>query len=619
MNFSTDSTISDQTTAGKTKGTLRSPLSNRRGSFLILVGAMLLLSFLWVGGVGAVTQQPAPTLVPPTLVPPPPTATPYPAISRTALARIRERTPATLVVGTPANRLPFAAITDTGDYEGFEADILRAIAEDWGIRLEFRQVTKKDAYGLLQAGTIDVLIGGQIISRDAPDFLDFSDPYFVNRQVALAMADTPGDVLSLNGQIVGVVVGSAGEAAFGGFSLANGMNVTVNRYAMMDDAIRALGAREITALVGDRWDLDQRVRGKIEGVRLMDGTFRSEPYGIAMLRYDDHLRTLINRTLQRLVKSDRLKQIFDRWFPPDLMPSEDRVYPLVWADLDADTRAVNCAPGGECQAFPVDIVRPARSVIEIIQTGGALRVAGLGEPPDARGTVSILETFNAALIYEMARRWGVGVMIVPGAHATAEDALASGNADLAINVKPHWGTVDRVDFVGWYAERGYRMLVRVGSPVENFGSLRLGKRVIGTFADDSGAFEIARRLAISVGIPEQTIQHIPFTSDEQAIREVFETQNARVLFGDALRIIPLAERNKPYVQLTKTLYEKSPLTFAVPRNDVPFRILVEATLQEMYRDGTYQRLWRDLWGMDEPLKMIIMPGTGTPFGIRAVG
>lgn len=590
------------------------------GKLLLGFFMVCLLGFTLAGTaiIGAQGDPPVATLVPPTLFPASPSATPYVPITRSALARIRERDPQSLVVGVYSNRPPFAAITDTGDYEGFEADIARAIVEDWGIRVQFRQVTRHNAYELLQRGEIDILIGQQLISRDLPDFLDFSDPYFVGRQVALGMADTQGDIPQLAGQTVGVVIGSAAEEAFLLWAAANGMAVTTNRYPMLDDAFRDLADRKIFAVVADRWELDYQVRGKIEGVRLLGGVFRTDPYGIAMLRYDDSLRTVINRTLQRLVKSERFKQIYDRWFPAGLMPLEDRVYPPVWNDLDGDTRTVSCAGEGECQAFPADIVRPARSVVEKLKAGEPLMVAGLGTPPDASGQTSILEQFNAALVYEMARRWGIGVALVPNSYANPEEVLASGGADLAVSLTPHWSTVDRIDFVGIYAERGYRMAVRVGSEVENFSSLRRGRRVFATFADEPEAFEIARKLAISVGIPEQTIQHVPYRNEQDAVQSVFD-QSARLLFGDALRIVPLAQRNKPYIQLTATLYEKKPLSFGVPRNDVDFRMLVEATLQEMYRDGTYQRLWAELWNMDEPLKMIVLPGSGSIFGIKITG
>ncbi|MBO9310306.1 MAG: transporter substrate-binding domain-containing protein [Chloroflexi bacterium] len=554
--------------------------------------------------------QDVPTRVPPTLVPPAPTPTPYPPITRSALARIRER--GSLIVGIPFNRKPFSGINALGIVEGFEADIARAIAEDWGVSLELRHVTRHTADAMLRSGAIDLLMGQQIIRRDPPEHLDFSHPIFVGLQVALAMADSPlQSIIELGGQSVGVIIGSRGEEAFLEWSAANGLQAEVQRYAMLDDALAALGARQIAALVDDRWALDQRVRlGGIHGVKLLQGVFRSEPYGIAMLRYDDSLRTLVNRTLQRLVATGRLTPIYDLWFPEGLMPRSERVLPLVWPDLDADPRLL--------QDFPVDIVRPERSVVERLRAGDPLRVAGLGIPPDANGQVSLLERFNSALIFEMARRWNVRVALVQNSYSNPEDVLASGNADLAVGLTPRWSPIDRVDYAAIYAQRGYRMLVRVRSGMQGFGDLRIGSRVIGTYADEPEAFEIARRLAISAGINAQTIRNVRFDDDRKAVAAVFEN-NVRLFFGDALRVVPLAQANADRVALTPRLYDPRPLALGVPRNDVPFRMLVEATLQEMARDGTYERLWREQWNIGEPLPQIIYPGGSELFGFRLTG
>lgn len=125
-------------------------------------------------------------------------------------------------------------------------------------------------------------------------------------------------------------------------------------------------------------------------------------------------------------------------------------------------------------------------------------------------------------------------------------------------------------------------------------------------------------MAVSVGINPQTLRHVRFRDAREAVGAVFDN-NVRLFFGDALRVVPLARANANRVTLTPRLYEPRPLAFGVPRNDVPFRLLVEATLQEMARDGTYERLWREHWDMGDPLPQISYLGGGEVFGIRVTG
>jgi ABC-type amino acid transport substrate-binding protein len=79
---------------------------------------------------------------------------------------------------------------------------------------------------------------------------------------------------------------------------------------------------------------------------------------------------------------------------------------------------------------------------------------------------------------------------------------------------------------------------------------------------------------------------------------------------------PIVQANPKAVQLTKTTYNPKPISFGVPRNDADFRVLVDATLQEMYKDGTYQRIWQSTFGLGDPMKFVVWPGPSTVFGVK---
>ena len=96
----------------------------------------LLLVVLAVCSLPPVTaQSDLMTLVPPTLLPTdvPPTATPPVTIS--ALAKMRaDKDHPHLSIGILYNARPFSWLDSNGQVLGFEADIGRAIAQDWGCR-----------------------------------------------------------------------------------------------------------------------------------------------------------------------------------------------------------------------------------------------------------------------------------------------------------------------------------------------------------------------------------------------------------------------------------------------------------------------------------------------------
>jgi polar amino acid transport system substrate-binding protein len=581
----------------------------------LLIGLLTILLVLTGAVATAQTERtpvPLVTLVPPTPLPPGPTPTARPLLTQSALVRIK--TDQRLIVGIPYNVARFSTLTVTGDVEGFEADIAQAIADDWGVKLILQQVTRQDAQDMLLGGQIDLLMGQVMPSRDdrRQALRDYSDPVFAGRQVALALENTVPDIKDLGGKTVGVVVASRAEEAYNAWAATSGVQATVKRYAMIDDALRALQNKEIDALAGDRWELHEKVAGIIFGVTLLPTPFRVEPYAIAMSRYDDNLRTLVNRTLQRLVKSQRLAPIYDQWFPANLMPASDRVVPRVWSSLDDDSRAL--------ADFPTDIIMPPQPVVARIKAKQPLRVAGLGAPPGSNGKPPVLEALNQAVVNEMAQRWGVPVQLVPDSYGKGEDVLASAQADIAVGLEPHWSTVDRIDFAGIYAQHGYRLMVPFGSTaVKDFADLFATRRQIGYFADDPGAVDLIKKEFEKVRIPPDTLVPLRMQVDNDAIQFLVTDHTANAVFADSLRLLPIVQANPKFVQLTEKTYPagaSKPVAFGVPRNDADFRVLVEVTLQDMYRDGTYQKIWEDTFGLGDPLTITVWPGPSTLFGIK---
>ncbi len=579
-----------------------------RRTIQVVIGLILLAAMVTSVAAAPLAQQPLSTLVPPTLFPTSLPPTPIPALAQSSLARIRaDKDRPRLTIGILYNAKPFARLNDSGEVEGFEADIGRAFAQDWGIPLAgdnvrpiFRQVTRQNGLTLLARGDIDMLMGKIVHTRELEKTFDFSEPYFVNYQVALALNSNPQNNISeLGGKVVGVISGSAGEPALDQWQKASGVQVTVKKLLMFDDGIRALVAGDISVLVGDRWELDARVRGDgLQGLKLLQGAFRSEPYAVAFRSHDYALRTLANRTLQRYAKDGRLGQIYDQWFPRSILPPEQRTIPAVWNDLEKDQRTI--------YDFPVDITVPGTATLARVQTGKTLKVAGLGNP-DGTGKYAPIDAFGKAMAEEMAKRWGVSVQFVGGA---AEEAIASGNADLALGLEPHWGNndlPDRVDFTSVYAIHGYRLLVVTARKITGFADLQIGNgKNLGIFADDEGAFPVAEEVGKTAGV-------IGFRKilirDDNEIGQYAADGTMTAVFGDSLRLVPLSQKLSSFMTLLPQEYTREPISFAVQRGDSEFRAMVEQTVQDMAQDGTYQRLWKEQFGIGEPLNTLVWPAS----------
>jgi hypothetical protein len=101
--------------------------------------------------------------------------------------------------------------------------------------------------------------------------------------------------------------------------------------------------------------------------------------------------------------------------------------------------------------------------------------------------------------------------------------------------------------------------------------------------------------------------------------------NARVVVGDSLRLLPHVEANPNDLKLlvdadgNAVWYNRAFIGMAVPRNDINFRLLVEYTMQELARDGTLSELLRPVMNPEDAPRYDIWPGVSEFFGFNLSG
>lgn len=73
----------------------------------------------------------------------------------------------TLIVGTASGYAPFVSVNANGDYEGFDIDIARALAEQLNLKLELRDLgSMTPLFMALEQGSIDLIIWGISITQE---------------------------------------------------------------------------------------------------------------------------------------------------------------------------------------------------------------------------------------------------------------------------------------------------------------------------------------------------------------------------------------------------------------------------------------------------------------------
>ena len=581
-----------------------------------LIPLLVALGLLVAGSLAA--QEPVATLVPPTLVPTPASA-PVDALStESGAARIARD--GVVRIGILYNEPQFGELSVRSDssgqplISGFDADLGRAIAEAWGVTPQFVQVTRQSGVDQIANGAIDLLLAAQPHLRDLDSQIEFSQSYYPAEQMMLVReADAAQNLPDMANRKVGYVAGTRSETALNDWLARTGTPVTPQAFYTTDQALAALYAGEIDGLVGNRTRLVLAV-GQPGIARFLPQPVMPEPYAVGLRRQDVNLRDLVDRTLQFLYTSGKLNEIHKANF-------NGVDYPLnvitAWANV------------GDAAPTPAQvegsIPYPAQYAAPRMLSDRSLRVAGLRElPPDASDSARALDAVHRALVNELARRWGVNVIIVPDNGQPAIDRVAAGEADLAVGVTPDWNNAARAEFTEPYLMHGLQLMVENSRNIAGFGDLR-GKAV-GLFTgeqEQSRAVLIAQAEAVRAIVDD--VYQVANDADAAFAILAATDINLDAIFGDSIRLRPHVLSNPDTLSLLSDsdgrpiFFSREYLSLATPRNDLDFRLLVEYTMQEMALDGTLATLINPVADPAAQPPYEVWPGSPNYLGLNLAG
>lgn len=108
-------------------------------------------------------------------------------------------------------------VKGSDEWVGFDADLVRAVADKMGIKVEFVVINWDNKFIELNSGTIDCIWNGMTVSDSVKKNCDISDAYAGNSQVVVMKKDALSkykdkDAVKVANLTIAVEKGSAGEA-----------------------------------------------------------------------------------------------------------------------------------------------------------------------------------------------------------------------------------------------------------------------------------------------------------------------------------------------------------------------------------------------------------------------
>jgi len=220
-----------------------------------------------------------------------------------------------LTVGSDIPYPPFEQ-GKSGEYTGFDIELMEAIGEKIGRTPEFQDTSFETIFRDVAQGKFEAVISAATITEEREKAVDFSNPYYLSEQAVLVKEGS--DVKSLEdleGKTVAVQQGTTGQELakeeLGGSE--------IRPFPEGPDAVNALKAGTVEGVIIDA-PVAQNAVEKSGGVEIAEKVPTEEEYGIAVAQGETELLEEINTGLEEVLDDGTYKKIYEKWFklePPE--------------------------------------------------------------------------------------------------------------------------------------------------------------------------------------------------------------------------------------------------------------------------------------------------------------
>lgn len=219
----------------------------------------------------------------------------------------------TYTVGTSAGFPPFEYV-EHGEIVGFDIDLMKAIGDEMGFEVDFKDISFDSLIASLKTGNIDVIASGMTINEEREKIVDFTQSYYSADQSVIVRADSDQDITVLYGDHdIGVQTGTTGDLWVTDNLKKTGiLTGKIKRFDTFVLDINDLVNKNLDAVV-----LDSPVARRFQDerpVKIVGIIVTGENYGIAVKEGNKELLNKINEGLRKVKESGKMSEIIDKYF-----------------------------------------------------------------------------------------------------------------------------------------------------------------------------------------------------------------------------------------------------------------------------------------------------------------
>lgn len=219
-------------------------------------------------------------------------------------------------VVTEAGFAPFE-FKESDEFVGFDIDIIKAIAEAEGYKVELAHMGFESLIPALQSDKADCAIAGMSITPDRQESVDFCTPYFDAGLIIAVSKDTEGITTldDLKGKKIAGQVGTIGADACNSVKEKD-PKTQVRTFDNIGEAFMELEKGGVDAVVNDHAVTAYYIKTTGKDKTKMVGELFSadDHYGIAVKKGNAEMLKVVNDGLSKIKASGKYDEIYKKWF-----------------------------------------------------------------------------------------------------------------------------------------------------------------------------------------------------------------------------------------------------------------------------------------------------------------
>jgi ABC-type amino acid transport substrate-binding protein len=226
----------------------------------------------------------------------------------TTMAKLQQK--GEITVGVKFDVPPFGFKNpQTGDVEGFDVDVGKAVADELGVKPKFIEAISDNRIPFLQQGTVDLILSTMTINAERDQEIDFSEHYYVARGSILVPKDSPiKGIDDLAGRRVCTALGSTYEATLREKAPKSERKL-VDSYS---ECFELIQNKAVHAISTD----DVILAGMIiqdPNLKLVGGALTTEPYGAGIKEGDTEFQRFVSGVIAKMKSDRRWARLYDKW------------------------------------------------------------------------------------------------------------------------------------------------------------------------------------------------------------------------------------------------------------------------------------------------------------------